>query len=87
MVDISNYPLIMSKDAAAAPAGRFALAAGLSARPHLTELKSIWLCRSWVPGDGLPAAVSHRPLAAVELFSRLMGEKFAGTAIGEHYAG
>jgi hypothetical protein len=30
--------------------------------------------------------VSHRPLQAVQLFSRLMGEKFAGSPIGDLYA-
>jgi hypothetical protein len=37
-------------------------------------------------GQTQHVVVSHRPLAAVELFSRLMGEKLAGTALGEHYA-
>jgi hypothetical protein len=29
--------------------------------------------------------VNHRPRSSVLLFSRLMGEKFADTAIGEHF--
>jgi hypothetical protein len=29
--------------------------------------------------------VNHRPLDSLLLFSRLVGEKFAGTPIGEHY--
>ena len=29
--------------------------------------------------------MNHRPRSSVLLFSRLMGEKFADTAIGEHF--
>jgi hypothetical protein len=37
-------------------------------------------------GQTQSVVVSHRPLAAVQLFSRLMGEKFAGTPYGAMYA-
>jgi hypothetical protein len=37
-------------------------------------------------GQTQHVVVSHRPLDAVLLFSRLMGEKFAGTPIGDLYA-
>jgi hypothetical protein len=30
--------------------------------------------------------VNHRPRSSVLLFSRLMGEKFAGTSYGDHFA-
>jgi len=31
-------------------------------------------------------AANYRPLSSVLLFSRLLGEKFAGTPIAEHFA-
>jgi hypothetical protein len=36
-------------------------------------------------GDAQHVSVNHRPRSSVLLFSRLMGEKFADTAIGEHF--
>lgn len=36
-------------------------------------------------GDAQHVSVNHRPRSSVLLFSRLMGEKFAHTAIGEHF--
>jgi hypothetical protein len=36
-------------------------------------------------GQAKHIVVNHRPLAAVRLFSRLMGEKFAGTPIAGQY--
>ena len=37
------------------------------------------------PGRPSTSSVNHRPRSSVLLFSRLMGEKFADTAIGEHF--
>ena len=37
-------------------------------------------------GQAQHIVVNHRPLDSLLLFSRLMGEKFAGTAYGEHFA-
>jgi hypothetical protein len=37
-------------------------------------------------GQAQHIVVSHRPLEAVLLFSRLMGEKFAGTPVAGQYA-
>jgi hypothetical protein len=37
-------------------------------------------------GQAQHIVVSHRPLTAVLLFSRLMAEKFAGTPIADQYA-
>jgi hypothetical protein len=39
-----------------------------------------------VAGQTQHIVVNHRPLDALLLFSRLMGEKFAGTPYGELYA-
>ena len=36
-------------------------------------------------GEAQHISVNHRPRSSVLLFSRLMGEKFADTAIGEHF--
>jgi hypothetical protein len=36
-------------------------------------------------GEAQHVVVNHRPRSSVLLFSRLMGEKFADTAIGEHF--
>ena len=36
-------------------------------------------------GEAQHVSVNHRPRSSVLLFSRLMGEKFADTAIGEHF--
>ena len=36
-------------------------------------------------GKAQHLVVSHRPRSSMLLFSRLMGEKFANTAIGEHF--
>jgi hypothetical protein len=36
-------------------------------------------------GEAQHLVVSHRPRSSMLLFSRLMGEKFAHTAIGEHF--
>ncbi|MBV8948886.1 MAG: hypothetical protein JO046_08950 [Solirubrobacterales bacterium] len=38
-----------------------------------------------VAGEAQHISVNHRPRSSVLLFSRLMGEKFADTAIGEHF--
>jgi hypothetical protein len=36
-------------------------------------------------GQTQHVVVNHRPRSSVLLFSRLMGEKFAGTPLGEHF--
>ena len=36
-------------------------------------------------GEAQHLVVSHRPRSSMLLFSRLMGEKFVHTAIGEHF--
>ncbi|WP_219837445.1 hypothetical protein [Paenibacillus sp. R14(2021)] len=36
-------------------------------------------------GKAQHIVVNHRPRSSLLLFSRLMGEKFAGTAIGDHF--
>jgi hypothetical protein len=57
-----------------------------TSRVHGEPIGSVVTVTRNAAGQTQHIVVNHRPLNAVLLFSRLMGEKFAGTPYGAQYA-
>jgi hypothetical protein len=57
-----------------------------TAEVHGTPINSVVTITRNAAGQTQRIVVNHRPLDSVLLFSRLMGEKFAGTPYGALYA-
>jgi hypothetical protein len=57
-----------------------------SSRVHGEPIGSVVTITRNAAGQTQHIVVNHRPLNSLLLFSRLMGEKFAGTPYGEQYA-
>ena len=70
----------------AGPYGDHGFIEDYTSRVHGEAIGSVVTVTRNAAGQTQHIVVSHRPLNAVLLFSRLMGEKFAGTPYGAQYA-
>jgi hypothetical protein len=70
----------------AGPCGDNGFIEDYSSRVHGEPIGSVVTITRNAAGQTQHIVVNHRPLNSLLLFSRLMGEKFAGTPYGEQYA-
>ena len=70
----------------AGPYGDSGFIEDYTARVHGEPIGSVVTVTRNAAGQTVRIVVNHRPLNSLLLFSRLMGEKFAGTPYGEQYA-
>ena len=70
----------------AGPYGENGVLEDYTARVHGEPIGSVVLVTHNVAGQAQHIVVNHRPRSSLLLFSRLMGEKFADTPYGKHFA-
>ena len=70
----------------AGPYGENGFLEDYTARVHGEPIGSVVLVTHNVAGQAQHIVVNHRPRSSLLLFSRLMGEKFADTPYGKHFA-